>query len=273
LVGTKLKKMLVVYLALAIVIGLSVPVILSLNQPFQEIMYSMYLGEKKQLTVTKVSWDSVDANTVLVQAQSNYDRTFNITGVQLWYEDLTYGYEEKQLPEIFNVSSILRPGASVTLWVRVDRGVLQSGNYGVILQTDRMPYWSYPGLTVSSEFPAPEPSPREPTPTPYNANDVKITRVSWDTSRPKMLLIQVQSFSVNSFSIARVQFWHEGTTQNGHGGAWDDTIVNVTPTILSPFKTQTVTVNLEEGVLQPGEYKVCILLGNAMFWYFGFLEV
>ena len=261
------------FLILALFLGSIVIAAWSDRMNIGGAMYSMYLEEKKQLTITKVSWDTIDANTVLIQAQSNYNRTFNITGVKLWYEDLTYGYEEKQLPEIFNVSSILRPGAPVTLSVRIDGVILQSGNYGVILQTDRMPYWSYPGLTVSSEFPAPEPSPREPTPTPYNANDVKITRLSWDTSRPKTLLIRVQSFSVNSFNITRVQFWHEGTTQTKHGGTWDDTIVNVTPTLLSPFKTQTVTVNLEEGVLQPGEYKVCILVGNATFWYSGFLEV
>jgi hypothetical protein len=148
----------------------------------------------------------------------------------------------------------------------------------IILQTDRMHYWSYPSLTVLPsvlpEFPAPEPSPEEPIPTPYyNANDVKITKLSWDTSKPKTLLIQVQSFSEKSFNITGVQFWHEGTTKTTHGGTWEDTVVNVTSTLLSPFKTQTVTVNLEDGVLQPGEYEMCILAGHVMFWYSGFLEV
>jgi hypothetical protein len=148
LVGITLKKMLLFCLASAIIIGIFTPVILEMNQPFQDVMYSYHLEEKKQLTVTKVSWDSVEANTILIQAKSNYDRTFNISGVKLWYEDLSYWSGERELPQIYNVSSILRPGSPVTLSIRIDGTILQHGNYGVILQTDKMCYWSYPGLTI-----------------------------------------------------------------------------------------------------------------------------
>ena len=271
--GITRKKVLLICLALAIIIGLLTPVIIEISQPFQEIMYSRYLEEKKQLRITKVTWDIEDPNTVLIQAQSNYNRTFNITSLNLWFEDQTYGYEEIQLPQTYNVSSILRPGAPITFHVKIDGEILQPGNYGVILQTDRMPYWSYPGLTVSSKFPLTEPSPRQPSPTPLNLNAVKITKLSWDTSTPKTLRVQVQSFSPSTYNITRVQFWHQGLTETTHGGTWADTIVNVVPTSLSPYSTETVEVNLEEGVLQPGTYKVCILIDQMMYWYSGFLEV
>jgi hypothetical protein len=274
LVEITLKKVLVVCLASAIILGLSAPLILSWNQPFQNVMYSMYLEEKKQLTVTNVSWDPMEVNTILIQAKSNYDRTFNISGVKLWYEDLTYGYEEKELPQIYNVSSILRPGTPVTLSIRIDRAILQPGNYGVILQTDKMPYWSYPGLAVSSESPAPEPSPRAPTPSPFNANNVHVIKISWDTSQPNTLLIQAQSLTNSKVNVTRVQFWYEGTTETGHGGTWNDIMVNLTPIPLHPFTTETLTVNLKEGVLQPGSYKVCILTENSdMFFYSGYFKV
>jgi len=41
------KKVLVICLISAIILGLSAPLILSWNQPIQDVMYLMYLEEKK----------------------------------------------------------------------------------------------------------------------------------------------------------------------------------------------------------------------------------